>query len=320
MVCDRREPLQPVGRDRLEPHLQREVRDDRREVAVPGALAVAVDRALHLRRSTAHPGERIRDARARVVVQVDRHRDVTAEVLDDLAHLLLDLVRQRAAVRVTQHEVGRAVRCGGFEHAQRELGVAAVAVEEVFGVEQHLHARVPQELDRVTDHRDAFIERGAQRLGDVVVPALPDDAHTPDIRVDEVAQGVVAVDLALDPTRRTERDQRAGVQRELRRHTTEELVVLGIRTRPPGLDVVHAQPVELLGDPELVLDGERDALELRAVPQRRVVDLDRARDCVRHAHTTLCICRPVRALPLRTPTRAPASSGRGTEWNGRRQS
>ena len=32
--------------------------------------------------------------------------------------------------------------------------------------------------------------------------------------------------------------------------------------------------VELLGDAQLVVDGERDALLLRPVPQRRVVDVD----------------------------------------------
>jgi hypothetical protein len=36
--------------------------------------------------------------------------------------------------------------------------------------------------------------------------------------------------------------------------------------------------VELLGDAQLVVDGERDALLLRAVPQRRVVDVDRDRE------------------------------------------
>jgi len=40
---------------------------------------------------------------------------------------------------------------------------------------------------------------------------------------------------------------------------------------------VDAEVVERPGDLQLVLDGERDALELRAVPQRGVEDLDRLR-------------------------------------------
>ena len=132
------EPVEPVGRDRLDAHLQREVRDDRREVAVAGALAVPVDRALHLHRATAHAGERVRDTRAAVVVQMDRDADVAPEVGDDLAHDPFDVVRERAAVRVAQHQPARARLRRAFEHAQRELGVARVAVEEVLGVEQHV--------------------------------------------------------------------------------------------------------------------------------------------------------------------------------------
>ena len=73
--------------------------------------------------------------------------------------------------------VERAVDCRGLEHAQRELGVALVAVEEVLGVEHHAESVAAEELDRVGDHRHALVERGAERLGDVVVPRLADDAH-----------------------------------------------------------------------------------------------------------------------------------------------
>jgi hypothetical protein len=41
-----------------------------------------------------------------------------------------------------------------------------------------------------------------------------------------------------------------------------------------ALDPVHAEAVELLGDAQLVVDGERDALELDAVAQGGVEDLD----------------------------------------------
>ena len=89
----------------------------------------------------------------------------------------------------------------------------------------------------------------------------------------------VSSESTLPLTRRVdaERDERARVERELRRRAPEELVVLRVRAGPAGLDVVDAEPVELLGDAQLVVDGERDALELRAVAQRRVVDLDPGR-------------------------------------------
>ena len=210
VMRDRREAVHAIGGDRLDPHLQREVRDDRGEVAVAGALAVAVDRSLHLRRAAEHAGDRVGHAGAAVVVQVHRDLHVAAEIRHDLAHDALDLVRQRAAVGVAEHDVRCALRRGGLEHAQRELGIALVAVEEVLGVEQHVHARAAQELDRVGDHRLALVERGAERLEHVVVPRLPDDAHGADVGLHEMAQRVVAVDLALHAARRPEGHERGG--------------------------------------------------------------------------------------------------------------
>ena len=48
--------------DRLDAHLQREVGDDRREVAVAGALTDPVDRALHLGGAAPHAGEGVGDS------------------------------------------------------------------------------------------------------------------------------------------------------------------------------------------------------------------------------------------------------------------
>ena len=63
------------------------------------------------------------------------------------------------------------------------------------------------------------------------------------------------------------------VELQLVGRTPEQFVVLRVGAGPARLDEVDAEVVELLGDAQLVLDGERDPLELRPVPQRRVVDL-----------------------------------------------
>src|SRR5262249_59710909 len=55
---------------------------------------------------------------------------------------------------------------------------------------------------------------------------------------------------------------------------TEVLVVLGVGQRVAALDEVDAEVVEPLGDEELVLEREVDALALAAVPQGGVVDED----------------------------------------------
>ena len=63
----------------------------------------------------------------------------------------------------------------------------------------------------------------------------------------------------------------------------EELLVLGVGARPAALDVLDTEVVELLGDPQLVVDGERQALLLAAVPQGGVVDVDRVGQLPRQA-------------------------------------
>src|SRR5262249_46850201 len=113
---------------------------------------------------------------------------------------------------------------------------------------------------------------------------------------EEMAERVVGVDLALDATRRPERDERARVELQLTRRAPEEFVVLRVRARPARLDEVDAEPVELFGDAQLVVDGQRDALELRAVAQRRVVDLDASgKRGFRHVRASRGTARPARA-------------------------
>src|SRR5436309_1475273 len=70
VVGDRREPFEALLGDRTHAHLQRQVRDGRGEVAVAGALAVAVDRALHVGGAAPYARERVGDAAAGVVVGV----------------------------------------------------------------------------------------------------------------------------------------------------------------------------------------------------------------------------------------------------------
>ena len=73
---------------------------------------------------------------------------------------------------------------------------------------------------------------------------------------------------------RAEGHQRGRGQAQLGRGPGEELLVLGVGAGPSALDEGHAEVVELLGHPQLVVDGERQPLLLRAVAQRGVEDVD----------------------------------------------
>ena len=274
VVADGGQSIEATLRKALVAELELEVGDDRRQVGVSGALAEPVQRPLDLTRAGQHGGHRVGHRASGVVVAVDSERDVGAEVGVDGSDDLRDLVRERPAVGVAQHEVAGTLHDGRLERPQRELGVGLVAVEEVLGVDEHASAVADEELDRVGDHRLTLVQRGLQRLRDVVLRALGDDADRRRPGVDEVAQRGVVVDLATRSARRAERNERARCQPQLCRRAGEELDVLRVGTGPAALDVVHAEHVELFGDAQLVLDGRRHALDLEAVTQRCVEDLD----------------------------------------------
>ena len=84
----------------------------------------------------------------------------------------------------------------------------------------------------------------------------------------------VAVGAATGPTGGPERGERRVAQGEVAGRTGEELGVLGVGPGPAALDEADAQLVEVRGDGELVGHGEVQPLLLRAVAQRRVVDVE----------------------------------------------
>ena len=134
-----------------------------------------------------------------------------------------------------------------------------------------------EELDGVADHGDAFAERLPERFGDVVVPRLAHDADRGGAGRNECCQGLVVVDAAAGPARRAEGHQRGVLELQLGGRPGEELFVLRVRTGPAAFDPVDAERIELAGHLELVVRRHRDALELDAVAQRRIEDLDSLR-------------------------------------------
>jgi hypothetical protein len=64
----------------------------------------------------------------------------------------------------------------GLQAGERVAGIGLVAVEEMLGVEQRLAPLGDQMRDGGRDVLDVFVERDAERLGDVEVMGLADEA------------------------------------------------------------------------------------------------------------------------------------------------
>ena len=276
VMRDRGEAGQALARHGLDAHLEREIRHEHGVVAIAGALAIAVHRSLHVRRTGNHTCHCVCHGAAGVVLGV--HADLDAvEVLDHLAHDLFDLMGQRTSVGVAQHQAIGTVHRRCLEHRQRELWVALVTVEEMLRIEEDAQPLPLEKLDRVADHGDALAERLTECFGYVVVPRLAHDAHGGSAGCNERSQGLVVVDAAPRPASGAEGHQCGVLQHQLGRRPREELLVLGIRAGPAAFDPMNAQCIELTGHLELVIGRHRNALELDAISQRCVEYLDSLR-------------------------------------------
>jgi hypothetical protein len=217
-------------------------------------------------------GERVGDRAGGVVLRV--HADPEAGPLDDLGHGPGHAHRQHAAVGVAEHADVRARGERGLQHPQPVVPVVGVTVEEVLAVEEHPPPLADEEADRVGDHGQVLLRRGAQRLVHVPQVGLGDQADHRGLRVPQrqhlrVGRGPGA-GLAGGP----ERDQLRVPELQLGAGPGEELGVLGQRAGPAALDEAHAELVEQPRDGELVADREGHALALGTVAQRGVVDVE----------------------------------------------
>ncbi len=195
-------------------------------------------------------------------------------IADHLPRHPFDVEGKRPAVGVAQHD-GRRARAGRGRHdRQREARVGGVPVEEVLCIEEHRPPLGHEEGDGILHHGDRLVGGRSQRFEDVVIPRFSDDAHGRGSGVDEALECRVALGTPADASGRPEGHEPRGLEFQLVGRAGEELVVLGIRPGPAALDPGHTQSVELRGDPQLVVHGERDPLELGSIAEGRVVDLD----------------------------------------------
>ncbi len=251
--------------------LELQVRDDRGEVGVAGALAVAVHRPLHLADARLDRGDRVRDRATGVVVAVDAQFDAhLGGGRDDVGHL----AGQHPAVGVTQHDdLGAGVR-GGADDREGIVSVGSVAVEEVLAVDEDVLAQPDQVGDGVVHHRQVLLQRGAQCVGDVPVVTLGDDADVLGAGIDQRLGQGIGGSAAASLAGRAEGDQTGIAELQLGLRGLEEGGVVGVRARPATLDEGDAQTVQQPCDAQLVGHRQPQALLLGPVAQGGVEDLE----------------------------------------------
>ena len=236
---------------------------------MPARSPMPVDGALDLRRAGLDRRERVRDGEPEVVVAVrgELHvadlRAAPANVGEEAGVLR----RQRVADRVRQVDDRRARldRDAADARGERRVGAGRVLAGELDLVGERrrvsdgpaclLHDLLRLEAELLLHvkraRREKDVNAGAARVGESLGCGVDIGLH----RADERGDGW-AGDRARDGA--------------------DAFEVAGGCAREPGLDHVHAEPLELQGDLRLVMRLQGDAGRLLTVAQRRIEDLDPA--------------------------------------------
>src|SRR5262245_19119290 len=194
---------------------------------------------------------------------------IARDVLDDFGHDPFDLLGQRAAIGVAEHDPARAGVIGGLGASERVSGIDLVAVEEMLAIDQRLAPARDDGLGRFLDRREILFEADAERDIDVEVPRLRDEADRCDLGGKQRLKAGIVGERAARPLGHAKGGE---VRMSERTGLGEESGVGGVRAGIAGLDIVDPERVELLGDQPFVLDREIDAVRLRAVAERGVVE------------------------------------------------
>ena len=118
--------------------------------------------------------------------------------------ICFDLVRQRAAVGVAEHDPARALVIGRLGAGERELRIGLVAVEEMLAVEQHLAALGLGGAHAVADRGEVFLERGLERDAHVIVPRFRDEADGVGLGLEQRREPRIVRGRAARPARHAE--------------------------------------------------------------------------------------------------------------------
>ena len=250
---------------RREIRLQFQRRNDRREIGIAAPLAQSVQRSLHLPHARAHRRERIRHRLPRIIMCVNAEMR-SRNVQRNLPHNPLDLVRQRAAIRVTQHNPPRTRLIRRDSNRQCIFRIGLVPVKEMLAIEHHLASAPMHRRDTVRNRVEIFLERAPQRHMHLIIPRLADKTNRIACRIKQRGNARIIRGRTPHLFRHAERRKPRRLGPLLRKKRSIERV----RTRVTALDIINPQPVEQTGNLHLVLERKINTRRLRPVAQRGI--------------------------------------------------
>jgi hypothetical protein len=130
--------------------------------------------------------------------------------LRDLAHDRIDLVGQRAAVGVAEHDPAGTLLIGGAGAGESVGRIGAIAVEEMLAVEQRLLALGARGGDRLADGIEIVVVRRPERDTHMVIPRFGNEADGGGRGVEQRLQPGIIGERAADALHHAEGGEGGG--------------------------------------------------------------------------------------------------------------
>ena len=250
-------------------HFKGKVGNDGGQVGIPIALAITVHRALHHDGSGFQSRQAHGHAYANVVVAM--HADTSGgKSLHHRPRDFLYLRHELAAIGLAKYEKVGTASFRRFQGGEGVLGVVEITVVEVFGVVDDLLPLLLEVADGILDHCQVLLRGGADHLGYVQKPALPEYGDYGGGGIKQKLNLGIFFYGYVCPASGTEGRQLCVFQIQTTR-LFEEGHVPRVRPGPATLDIVDAELIELFGHPHFCSYGERNTFSLRTVSQGGVV-------------------------------------------------
>ena len=205
-----------------------------------------------------------------VVMDMDTQRDGdrTPYLPDDL----FDFKGQCTPVGIAEYDTIRPCLLSRRDRREGVFLVSLKTIEEVLGVEDDFGHVLLEKGDGFDDQFHIFFQRNIHRNEGVDVPRLADKGYHLCLCINEGADVGVLFRCNPLPRRAPKGHDLCGGKRDVV-DFVKVLDIPGIGTGPSSFDVVNAQLIKLLRDPQLVFNGEGDILRLGSIPQGSIVDL-----------------------------------------------
>ena len=244
--------------DDAAPHLELQPGDDRHQVGVAAAFAVAVDRALDVGGAGGDGHQAVGDGAARCRCGRVLPTEAAAATTAATARTTSSTNGGSEAPLVSQRQTTAGSGLGGGARARDRIGgVVAVGVEEVLGVVDDRLALADEEAHRVVDHAQVLVAADVQHLAQVQRPRSCPRCTRSACRCRRARAGP-GRRPALVPLRRVmPKATSAALRSRSPRMRSKKAASFGFDAGKAALDVVHAELVELQGDAHLLVD--RDA-------------------------------------------------------------